>query len=202
MRIALLAWVLAAVASAGTVSPYLSLKVDQPWAEDIRATYRALPELELGVRSPRTRVVALAAGLSGRYARGVGENTGFRFWDVTGRVAAEFTLERTLGIWLAPGVFYKYASERWPDHDEQHNILYTDIGGGSIGFALHAGLEMFRAGPLSIQVETGMDLVSVQTDKLVVPGRYGEQWYYWLPLSGFDLGLKLGLRDSDDRTGR
>lgn len=195
MRIALLVCALAAAALAAPVDPYLSLKVCQPWAEDIRATYRALPELELGIRSPRTRAVALAAGLSGRYADGVGENSAFRFWDVTGRIAAEFTLERTLGIYLAPGVFYKYAAERWPDHDEQHNIIYTDVGGGSIGFALHAGLELLRAGPFELKVETGMDLVSVQTDRLVKTGYwYDGSWYYWLPLSGFDLGLKLGLR--------
>ena len=195
-RIGLLALALVTVMPAGALNPYVSARVCQPWDEDIQATYRILPELGLGVRSPRTPTVALDAGLSGRFANGVGEFSDFRFWDATGRIAVQFTLNRTLGLHLSPGVLYKYASERQPDHDSAHHILLRDYGGSSIGFFSRAGVMLLRGRNLHLDVETGMELVAVQTDRRlgVYPRRevYGWGGYQWLPLYAFDLGIVVG----------
>ncbi|MFO7674767.1 MAG: hypothetical protein R6X12_00400 [bacterium] len=191
-RIGLVALVLAAATAAGAVHPYLALRVCQPWDEDIQATYRALPELGFGVRSPRTDKVALDAGLSARLANGAGEFSDFRLWDATGRIAVEFVLNRTLGLAVAPGVLYKYAVERRPDHDSAHNIIQRDFGGSSIGFFARAGVTLFRFGEAHLNVETGMELVSVQTARRVDWGPFGWWGYQRLPLHSFDLGIVVG----------
>jgi hypothetical protein len=190
----LLVFALTAVATAtGAVSPYLSARVCQPWDENIQATYRVLPELGLGLRSLRTPTLALDGGLSARLAGGAGEFADFRYWDATGRIAVEFTLNRTLGLYVSPGVLYKYAVESRPDHDSAHNIIRRDFGGGNIGFFTRAGVTLFRVRDLHLSVETGMDLVAVQTDRQVDWGPFGGWGYYWLPLHGFDLGIVVGF---------
>jgi hypothetical protein len=188
-RLILLVGLIAGAAFA--VNPSLSLKANQPVAEEMQQAYHILPSASLGLQFPRSDFLTFNTELSGTSGWGTGDFSGFSVWSAALRFGAEFTPIQEWGLYLTPGIMLGYAAERNPYADTMGNIGDRSYSGGGFGLFLNGGIPLVRSRNWQIAFELGVDVLSFPTDRARVDPGWSPYYpyYYSANLSSLNIGF-------------
>jgi hypothetical protein len=167
-------------------SPYLAVRAAQPLAEAVQVAYKLWPELGAGLRLPQSVNFCLRTELSALYGAGSGDFAHFKVWSAGLRVSEEFNSSPLFDAHVSAGVMYMYGSERQPEADTLGSIGDRWYSGSGFGVFGTLGVPLARNDGFRLDLEGGLDLGSVLTDRRDTGWGYG---YSYLSLATLNVGL-------------
>jgi len=179
------------VTAAFAAEPRLRVSAAQPWSDAMHTAYGVLPELGVGVSFERAKNLAALLEIAGSYAASRPASGNTKLWDASLRGGLEIGTGAPVGLYVTPGLQVTFAGEQFPSYDTLGGVISRRwYGGAAIGAFLNAGVLLFNAGKWHVDVEAGVDGVSVPTER----NEGDVVWWGYYPYYRIDLGtLNLGL---------
>jgi hypothetical protein len=177
--------------------PYVGISAVQPLASENHAIYRLMPSACLGVRLPRTGMMAFRMGGIGFLGSGSGEYRELRLASATLELGVELRTQSSPGAYVVPAILAGYAAERAPYADTLGNIFDQWNSGTSLGFGLNGGATLYRTGAFRLDAEAGFRFLSVPTG--LKHSMYGYDEYAGIDVSTFGVGLvvRFGAHEAE-----